>query len=291
MIRQAAVSQIGQTFSNEKTWFVINSENDPQLVWDSMPVTLKAMEVMLAQDPENSKLKIILATAYVSYAQGYLAQKAQMTANTDYNQSKHLALRAHNLSLRGRDYALSALELKHPDFSKNIRTDTKTALSQTTIEDVPALYWAAAGWAGGISANINDMENIADLPVAVAMMRKALELDEYYNDGSIHEFFIAYEAKQPNATKENLANSKMHFDKAVEYTHGERAYPYVIYAESVAVKAQNIKLFDEMLDKALAVNPNKVMKWRLVNTIAQERAAWLQTQKELRFIDFEEVKE
>lgn len=291
IVRKAAVSQVAQVFANEQTWSVINSENDPELVWDSMPIAMKAMEVMLAQDPENSKIKLVLAIAYVSYAQGDLSQQAQRTKNTDYNQSKHLSHRAHNLSLRGRDYALSALDSKYPDFSKNVRIDTQATLAQTTLEDVPCLYWAAAGWAGGISANINDMENVADLPVAVAMMRRSLELNEYYNDGAIHEFFIAYEARQPNASKENLAQAKIHFDKVVEYTRGERAYPYVVYAESVAVKTQDVKLFDEMLDKALAINPNEVMKWRLVNTIAQERAAWLQTQKELLFIDFEEIKE
>lgn len=291
MIRKAAVSQVGQVFANEQTWSVINSENDPELVWDSMPIAMKAMEVMLAQDPTNNKIKLVLAIAYVSYAQGDLSQQAQMTKNTNYYQSKHMSHRAYNLSLRGRDYALSALDSKYSDFSKNVRIDTQATLAQTTVEDVPALYWAAAGWAGGISANISDMENVADLPVAVAIMRRALELNEYYNDGAIHEFFIAYEARQPNATKENIAQAKMHFDKVIEYTHGERAYPYVVYAESVAVKTQDVKLFDEMLDKALAVNPNEIMKWRLVNTIAQERAAWLQTQKELLFIDFEEVKE
>ncbi|MEI6055009.1 MAG: TRAP transporter TatT component family protein [Lentisphaerota bacterium] len=291
IVRKAAVNQVAQTFANEKTWAVINSENDPELVWDSMPVAMKAMEVMLAQDPTNSQIKLVLAIAYVSYAQGNLAQNAQMTKNTDYNRSKHLSHRAHNLSLRGRDYALSALDSKYTDFSKNIRINMQATLAQTTIEDVPCLYWAAAGWAGGISSNINDMENVADLPVSVAMMQRALELDEYYNDGAIHEFFIAYEARQPNATKENMAQSKIHFDKVVEYTHGERAYPYVVYAESVAVKTQDVKLFDEMLGNALKVNPNEVMKWRLVNTIAQERAAWLQTQKELLFVDFEEIKE
>ena len=86
IVRKAAVDQVGQVFANEQTWYVINSENDPELVWDSMPIAMKAMEVMLAQDPTNSKIKLVLAIAYVSYAQGDLAQQAQMTKNTDYNE-------------------------------------------------------------------------------------------------------------------------------------------------------------------------------------------------------------
>ncbi len=290
-MRNAAVKQIGSTLSSKNTMLVITSDNDPELIWDSMPFALKTMEVMLAQDPSNANLQLALANGYIQYAYGDLAQQAQMIEYSDYSRSKHLWYRTYNLSLRGRDYALSVLDSKYPGFSKNVRTDTKTTLAKMTAEDVPALYWAAAGWMGAIVANKSDMENMAEMPVAVAMMSRAMELNEYYNDGAIHEFFIAYEAKQPNSNKESMEKARMHFDKVVAYTNGKKAYPYVIFAESIAVKKQDLALFNEMLDKALAVDPNEVKEWRLNNTIAQERAAWLKTQIPRLFADYEEVKE
>ena len=287
-MRRAAVKQIGDALSSEETMAVISSDNDPDLVWEAMPFALKTMEIMLAQDPSNSNLKLALASGYIQYAYGHLAQKAQMAEDTDYKKSQHLWHRAYNLSLRGRDYAFSELDYRYPDFSKKVRIDTDTTLSQTSQKDVPLLYWAAASWGGAISANKRDMENMAELPVVVAMMHRVLELDENYRDGAAHEFFIVYEAGQPNANGESMKKAEMHFNKAVEYTKGGKIYPYVLFAESVAVKKQDLPLFRKLLRQALAVDTNAVKEWRLVNTIAQERAQWLKGRIPVLFIDYKE---
>lgn len=287
-IRRTAIKQVGDALSSEKTMAVISSDNDPDLVWEAMPFALKTMEVMLAQDPSNRDLQLALASGYIQYAHGYLAQEAQTDEDIDYNKSQHLWHRTYNLSLRGRDYALSALDFHYPDFSKNVRTNTEATLAQTSLEDAPLLYWAAAGWAGAISANKSDMENMAELPVAVAMMHRVLELDENYRDGAVHEFFIVYEAGQPNSSKESMKKAEVHFRKAIEYTKGKKAYPYVLFAESVAVKKQDLHLFKKLLNQALAVNANEVKEWRLVNTIAQERAQWLKGRIPVLFVDYKE---
>jgi len=288
MVRRAAVKQVGDSLSSEKTMEVISSDNDPDLVWDAMPFALKTMEVMLAQDTSNENLKFALASGYVQYAQGHLAMEARMVEDVDYYRSQHLLYRTYNLSIRGRDYALSALDTRYPDFSKKIRIDPNGTLAQTEKEDVPLLYWAAAGWASAISANKMDMETMNELPVTAAMMTRALELDENFNNGAIHEFFIAYEAGRPGGSESNMKNAEMHFKKALDCSGGKRAYPYVLYAESVAVKKQDLLMFNELLDKALAINPNDVKQWRLVNTIAQDRARWLKTRIPMLFVDYKE---
>jgi hypothetical protein len=80
----------------------------------------------------------------------------------------------------------------------------------------------------------------------------------------------------------------MHFNKVIEYTKGKKAYPYVLLAEYVAVREQNLPLFNKLLDQALAVNVNDVKEWRLINTIAHERALWLKQQIPILFLDYEE---
>ena len=39
---------------------VITSDNDPDLIWDTMPFALKTLEVMLTQDPPNIDLQLAL---------------------------------------------------------------------------------------------------------------------------------------------------------------------------------------------------------------------------------------
>lgn len=288
IMRRAAVKQVSDALSSEKTMAVISSDNDPDLIWEAMPFALKTMEVMLAQDPSNNDLRLALASGYIQYAYGDLAQKAQMVENVDYYKSRHLWHRAYNLSLRGRDYALEELDYRYSGFGKKVRTDTQATLAQTSKKDVPLLYWVAVGWAGAISANKSDLENMAELPVAVAIMRRVLELDEKYRDGAVHEFFIVYEAGQPNSSDESIKKAEMHFKKAVEYTEGKKAYPYVLFAEAVAVKKQDLPLFKKLLNQALAVNANEVKEWRLINTIAQERAQWLKGKIPVLFVDYKE---
>jgi hypothetical protein len=288
MIRRTAINQVGNALSGEATMEVISSDNDPELIWDAMPLALKAMEVMLAQDPSNVDLLLGVANGYIQYAYGNLAQQAQILENSDYKKSQHLWKRTHNLSLRGRDYALTALDLRHPGFSKEVRSNTKAALARTTLEDIPYLYWAAAGWAGAIAADKNDMDSMAELPIAEAMMRRVLVLDENYKNGAAHEFFIAYEGGLPEASGGSLAEAEEHFKRAIECSDGKKAFPYIVYAESVAVKQQDLPLFNQLLDQALAVDVNEVKKWRLVNTIAHERALWLREQIPELFVTYEE---
>ena len=287
-IQRTAVKHIGKSLANEKTMEVIVSDDDPELVWDAMPFALKAMEVMLAQDPSNTELLLGLASAYVQYAHGCLSPQAQKLEDIDYNKSMYLWKRTHKLSLRGRNYALDALELRHPDFRTGIVKDTEKTLENTTVEDVPYLYWAAAGWAGAVSADKNDMENMAELPIAGDIMYRVLELDESYNDGAVHEFLIAYEGVKPDLSGKSLEKAKEHFNKAVEYTEGKKAYPYLVYAETVAVKQQDLKLFNELLNKALEIDVNGVKKLHLSNTIAHEHALWLKEQIPELFIDYTE---
>jgi len=135
------------------------------------------------------------------------------------------------------------------------------------------------------------MKSMAELPVTEAMMRRVLELDETYRNGAVHEFFIVFEAGRPEASGGGITKAEEHFKLAVKYSNGEKAYPYVALAESAAVKLQDLQLFNQLLDRALAIDVNKVRKWRLANTIAQEKALWLKEQVPMLFINYEEVKE
>ncbi len=48
-----------------------------------------------------------------------------------------------------------------------------------------------------------------------------------------------------------------------------------IFAESVAVQRQDVDAFRELLERALAIDPDAQPERRLINLIMQERARWL----------------
>ncbi len=260
-----------------------SSDEDPELVRDALPFGLKLYETLLESTPDHRGLLIASASGFASYA--YLLQDdASRRESADRDGARVLRLRASRLYLRGRDYALRGLEVAHPGFREEQAADLGAALANTDREDMDLLYWAAAAQAGALSANKGDAELIADLPRAGAMMGRVLEIDAAYGDGAAHEFFVSYEANRPGGS---VASAREHFAKAKELARGERAGLFVSLAENVSVQQQNLAEFQSLLDEAQAVDLERAPQNRLVNVLAQRRAAWLRLHVADLFLDVE----
>src|SRR5262249_21925829 len=244
---------------------------DPELIREALPFGLKTYESLLAESPEHMGLLLATAKGFVSYAY-MLQQEADELDESDLSRARAQRQRASKLYLRGRDYALRALEVSHPGFRANLQHDLAATHAQTTKDDVPYLYWAGAGWAGALSADKEDMELVADLPIAAALVGRVLTLDDGFEAGAAHEFFIAYEGGRPNG---DLNAARQHYERALALSQGERASVYVTLAEAVCVRQQDPVEFRALLAKALAVDLDKMPQMRVANVLAQERARWL----------------
>jgi predicted anti-sigma-YlaC factor YlaD len=151
-------------------------------------------------------------------------------------------------------------------------SDLPAALARTDRDDVPFLYWAGAAQAGALTADKGNAELIADLPRAGAFMERVLVLDESYDAGAAHEFFVSYEASRPGGS---VARAREHYARAEALAGGARASVYLSLAESVSVQEQNLGEFQSLLDQALAVDVARAPQNRLVNVLSQRRARWL----------------
>ncbi|MBW1677847.1 MAG: TRAP transporter TatT component family protein, partial [Deltaproteobacteria bacterium] len=262
-------------------------DDDPELIRDALPFALKTYEALLASDPKNRDLCLTTADVFVKYASAFVHADAERLEKLDFQRAQSLRRRAKKLYLRGRNYALAGLTLDYPDFEKKLRKDPQQVLHALSDKDVPLLFWAAAGWAGAISTDVNNMSLIAELPMVEAMMCRALELDEDFEGGAIHEFFITYEGSRSEAMGGSAKRAREHFARVVQLTRGEKASPYVSLASSVAVRKQDYQMFKDLLQKALAIDPDAVPKWRLANILAQEKAQWLLDLSADLFLDYE----
>ena len=265
-----AVSDALSTGGGEADAF--SSDNDPELVGDALPFVLKLYDTLLLEDPENEDLLLSSASAYVSYANGFLQTPATMLDQAEYERREELISRAKNLYIRGRDRALRALELRYPGFTESARSEDPTVLEETTTEDVPYLYWAAAGWLGAVSTDPFDIGLSMEAARAGALMDRAFELDPDYDDGAIHEFYIAYYAGLPEGLGGSREKAEHHFERAIELADGRKASPYVALGTSVAIPQQDIRRFVELMEQALAVDAEAYPRYRLINTIKQEEA-------------------
>lgn len=289
VLRRAEIRNVAGVFSDPPGSSVFVRDNDPELIRDAFPFALKTYEALLASDPKNRDLCVATAEGFVKYASAFVCAEAEKLKELDFGRAQYLRRRATKLYLRGRNYAVAGLTLDHHDFDKKLREDVQQVLRALSQKDVPLLFWAAAGWAGAISTDVNNMSLIAELPMVEAMMRRALELDEDYEDGAIHEFFITYEGGRSEAMGGSAKRALEHFDHVVSLTRGEKASPYVSLASSVAVRKQDYKMFKELLHKALAIDPDAVPEWRLANLLAQEKAQWLLDHSAELFLDYEQT--
>lgn len=270
-VKRAAVDMIGDALAGGND--VYASDGDPELVREAIPFGLKTFESLLRVSPEHRGLLLAAAGGFAAYA--YLLQdEADRLEAVDLARARALRGRCRDLYLRGRDYALRGLELGHARFAARLHDDRAAALAETTEADVPFLYWAGAAWAGALGAAKSDLVLVADLPTAGALVRRALELDETYEQGALHEFLIAYEGSRPGGSEEM---AREHYRRALELSDGMRASVHLALAESVAVRAQDLAAFRRLIAAALAVDPDAVPGIRLANTVARRRAQWLES--------------
>jgi hypothetical protein len=280
-VKRTAVDVIGDAISGGSG--VYSSDDDPDLVREAIPFGLKTYESLLAVDPDHQGLLLSSANGFVGYAY-ILEQDADRLEATDLPAARALRARASKLFLRGRDYAMHGLEVAHPGFTATFARDRAAALAMARKPDAPLLYWAGAGWAAALGTNKRDPKLIADLPSAGALVARVLELDETYDFGSAHEFFVTYEGSRPGGS---AAEARRHYARALELSQGHRASVYLALAEAVSIHEQNAREFRELIYSALAVDPDRVPQLRLVNTLAIRRAQWLETRMSDLFVTAE----
>ena len=275
LFRKAAVDGVSEAFLGGAAADAFASDDDPELVRDALPFSLKTSEILIAQNPRSPALRLAAASGFVQYASAFLDDEAGMLMETDLARARALQGRAAGLYQRGRDHALAGLELAHPGLRARLRENPAAALAGVERAEAPLLFWAGAGWAGAISVSPGNPALTADLPLAGALANRALELDEAWGDGTIHEFFISFEGGRAGALGGSEPRAREHFRRAVELTGGRKASPYVSLAATVSVQRQDLAEFKALLAQALAVDVSAEPRWRLSNTLSQRKARWL----------------
>lgn len=283
-IQKFAADRLGDAMA-EGGASVFATDDDPELVGAALPFSLKTIEMLLAQSPHNRKLLLAAASGFTQYAYAYVQTDADMVEDTDLARATALRERAVKLYRRALGYGIRGLEETQPGFSQLVRSDSKTALAPFKKGDVPLLYWTAAAWGAAVSLDKTNAALSADLPYVDAIIRRALELDEGFDHGAIHEFLITYEGGRPAAGGGSVETARKHLERALQLSRGTRAAPLVSFAETVDVSAQNSAEFKKLLDQALAIDPGSIPEQRLANIIAQKRARWLLSRMDRLFLE------
>jgi predicted anti-sigma-YlaC factor YlaD len=287
-INKMAMNAVANALTGSGSSDVFTGDSDPQLVGDALPFAIKMYESLLSANPEHQGLLNTTGSLFVMYANVFVQGPADRLPRSMYAQRQAAIVRAKNLYLRGFTMLYRGLELKYPGFSAAYHQDKlKDYLAKTNKADVPALYWSAAAGLSAFSLNPFDMGLGVRIPEFYALVERAYELNPDFNSGALDEFMLIFHASIPEVMGGDKSKIDYHFQKAVDKSKGLTAGPYVTYAQTVSIPAQDYDKFKEMLEKSLSIDPDKDPSNRLVNIIAQQKARYLLDSAALFFIDFD----
>ena len=263
---------------------VFARDDDPELVRDAAPFALKAMESLLASSPHHKGLLTALCKGFTQYAVAFVRQDAEEARDPVARRSG--MERSRRLLLRAREYGVRGLSAGREGFAAALTADPAGAAARVGVEDVPLLYWTAAAWSLAVASSTDDPALLADLPRCEALMRRALALDERYDDGAVHEFFVAFEGGRPDAMGGSVDRARHHMERAMALSGGRKVSPLVTFAETVSVRIQDRKGFLDLLDRALAFDARSAApEHRMGNLVSQRRASWLKGRVDELFLD------
>lgn len=246
-------------------------ETDLILAEQSIASNLKLLEGMIKSDPNNRHLLLLATRGFTSYALGFVEKE-----NPD---------RAEALYMRARDYGLRGLR-QNREFDRAFDKpfeEFEAAVARLPDRDIPLLFWTANAWAGAIQQNIGDPRSLANLPRVEAMMNVVLERDEEYYYAGPHLFFGMINSIKPAMFGGNTQRGREHFERALELTDNRFLIIKVLYAESYAVQTLNDELFTKLLNDVIEADLDILPEQKLVNTVAQQRAAALLERKDSLF--------
>lgn len=278
-MKQFAIDRAAEALAEGGSSFA--QDDDPQLVREAAPFSLKTIESLIDASPKNEKLLLAACRSFTQYAYAFIQQDADRLEDKDVKASFAQGQRARKLYRRAREYGLRGLEVRHA----GVRTGSTEALAAMTKRDVPLLYWTAAAWAAEIALSKENPEAVADVPQMMALADRAAMLDDTYGEGAIPSLMIALEMVRKGGKGDPATRARASFDRAVALGDRAQASPFVSFAESVAVPLQDKAQFEAMLAQALAIDPDAVPRHRLANLVLQGRARWLLSREDALFAE------
>ena len=273
-VKGLAIRQLGKALS-EGTGGAFASEGDVEFAGQAVPFSLKLIESLLYEQPDNPDLLLTAASGFTQYSYVWVQQPADFLEAQDFAAATHQRQRARAFYLRAHRYARHALELKYARFAATFERDPVAGAALVPKTDVPLLYWAAASLGGAVSLSKTDPDMIARQPQIEALLDRASALNPDWSEGALHEFHMSYEPARPSAGANGARLAREHFERAVALQNGHRASPFVGLAESISVQDQNRAEFLSLLERALAIDPDVNPANRLANVAMQQRARWL----------------
>jgi len=236
----------------------ILNNDDLETVKAGAPAYLLMVDGLVQGEPDNVSLLCSAAKLYTAYTAVFIKDKVRAKKLTDK------ALR----------YAFRAVCARRPEACSMRDSRYRTfvnIIAKMSLKDVPVLYSLGEAWAGWIQAHKDNLIAIAELSRVEAIMKRVVQLDEWYEDGSAHFYLGVFSTLLPPALGGRAEAGRKHFEQAIEISNGRNLMMNVPFARQYARMMFDRKLHDRLLHEVLKADPN-LPGYTLINTLARQEA-------------------
>lgn len=256
-----------------------NTLADVDFAEAAAPANLSTLEALYRIAPDANDLLFELTQGWSSYAYGFLEDHLERAqARDDEEDSNYWRARAVAGYLRAEDFGWQWLQVRQR-VEGGPRTRLRAGMDPwraylrrfTSRDDAPALFWLGTAWASRINLSLDNGGALLDLPYAVALMERARDLDERYNNGAVHAFFGSVYGASPRETGGRPEEARRSFERALELSARRYLLHQVMYARTYAVAARDRALFERLLREVLDAG-DVLPAERLSNQLARRRA-------------------
>ena len=240
----------------------------------TIPLTAKNEAKKIKRDSYNSEVYLEASEKLVQYSYAILMDKADRLMYADYYTAREYYGEALELFVTSKDYMLTALSLRHPNFDSRMMNKEEISF---TNKDIPYLYWLSGSMAGCISASKGDPQYLIDLSNIKWLLENALMIEPGWNKGSLYSAMMSFYLNDPSGDKDSEKRALEYFELADRAANGNSIGIYVTLAESFAVAKQDKEYFLELINKALSMDVNADKEMKQANLLSKLRAKWLLT--------------
>ena len=263
---------------------------DYELVGKSFPASIIQLEGLLRVVPDNETIGMSLIAAYIGYGTGWIEDRVEVADfEDDWEEADHLRRRALVMYNRAWDLSKHFLRNRDSGFDAALKggvdsLDSWCRAVLTEKSDAAILLWSGASLGARINMGMEDMDTVADLPLAKVLLGYSVEVDPDFM------FMIGQMTMATLAASEfppDMDRAKVLFDDVLEKTERRNLMVQLSMARYYAVNVGDHKLYRALLEEVIDAG-DVLPEARLSNTMARRKAHRYLDKIEYYFSDLSE---
>ena len=234
------------------------------------------------KSPDLDSQRLLMRTK-VEYGFGIIMEQASRLIDEDYSKAMAKYEQANKIFSEARDSGISIMSKKYPSFNKWLNKETSIDFNADDMNDI---YWLAASIGGCISSSRGDPFELINLPNVGRLLRTGIDIDPEWANGSFYSAMMSFTTTRSDLNETMLRDSvDFYFNKAIFYSNGKDAGPYLTYAESIHKPFQERKDFVDKLNYVINMENKPSNEFELTNLLAKSRAKWLLARTDEYFLE------